>query len=362
MKTALVYDRINKWGGAERVLLALHKIFPEAPVFTSVHSRQNTPWSKVFNVRTSSLQKIKFFQDNNHFIPLLMPSAFETFSFDKYDLVISISSEAAKGIITKPGTLHICYCLTPTRYLWSGHKDYFSNKYLRTIAHPAINYLRHWDKISSRRPDHFISISKEVQKRVKKYYGIDSDVIFPPVMLEKKSKRRENLGNHFLMVSRMSRFSYYKKVDLVIDAFNKSKLPLKIVGHGPMIRRFKNKASGNIDFLGELRDKELITQYEKCRALVFPGVEDFGLVMAEAQTFGKPVIAYRAGGALEIIVEGKTGEFFDRQSADSLASALKRFDEKRYNMTEIERNAKRFTFENFKTNFEKFLKDKINQI
>lgn len=129
-----------------------------------------------------------------------------------------------------------------------------------------------------------------------------------------------------------------------------------------MIRRFKNKASGNIDFLGELRDKELITQYEKCRALVFPGVEDFGLVMAEAQTFGKPVIAYRAGGALEIIVEGKTGEFFDRQSADSLASALKRFDEKRYNMTEIERNAKRFTFENFKTNFEKFLKDKINQI
>ena len=362
MKTALVYDRINKWGGAERVLLALHKIFPDAPIYTSVHSSEKTPWAKVFDVKTSSLQKIKFFHHNNQLIPLLMPRAFESFSFDKYDLVVSITSEAAKGIITKPGTLHICYCLTPTRYLWSGHKDYFSNKFFRLASSPAVSYLRYWDKIAASRPDHFVSISTEVQKRIKKYYGIDSEVIFPPVMIKGNTKNKKNNGKYFLLVSRMSRFSYYKKVNLVIDAFNKLKLPLKIVGSGPMKSGFQRKTKGNIEFLDDLTDKELAYYYENCKALIFPGIEDFGLVMAEAQSFGKPVIAYRSGGALDIIIEGKTGEFFKEQNTDSLIATLKRFDEKRYNYSYILRNAQKFSFANFKINFEKLVKEKINSL
>ena len=148
MKTALVYDRVNKWGGAERVMLALHEMFPDAPLYTSVYDKKNAEWARVFKVRTSFLQNFPHIISNHEFYPYLMPLAFEQFDFDEYDLVISVTSEAAKGIITKPKTKHICYCLTPTRYLWSGYDDYFSNKLFRFFSYPAVVYLRKWDKIA----------------------------------------------------------------------------------------------------------------------------------------------------------------------------------------------------------------------
>lgn len=359
MKVALVYDKVNKWGGAERVLLALHKIFPNAPLYTSVYNKETTPWADVFDIRTSFLQSAATLRKYNELLAIFMPIAFENFSFDEYDLIISVSSESAKGIITTPKTIHISYCLTPTRYLWSSYEDYFSNRLVRFLSKGSVSYLRSWEKAASTRPDHFIAISEEVRKRIKKYYHRDSEIIHPPLMLEKPKESKKTKKKFFLFVSRFSRFSYYKRGDLVIEAFNKSGLPLKIVGSGPMLERLKGKAKKNIEFLGELTDEKLAYYYENCIALVFPGREDFGLVMAEAQFFGKPVIAYKAGGALDIVVEGKTGEFFLTQNADSLIRALKRFDERRYNKADIIRNSQRFTFENFKQNLEKFISKRV---
>ena len=181
MKVALVYDRVNKWGGAERVLLAFHKLFPEATLYTSVYNPKNAPWAKAFAIKTSFLQSFPYASSSHEFYPFLMPLAFENFSFDEYDLVISVTSEAAKGIMTKPKTMHICYCLTPTRYLWSGYSDYFDNSFFRFATKPVISYLRSWDMVASQRPDMYIAISKEVKERIKKYYGRESEVIYPPV-------------------------------------------------------------------------------------------------------------------------------------------------------------------------------------
>ena len=193
MKVALVYDRINKWGGAERVLLALHKIFPQAPVFTSVYAPQKASWAKDFEVKSSFLQRFPHVVANHELYPFLMPVAFERFSFADYDLVISLTSEAAKGVITSPKTRHISYILTPTRYLWSGYDEYFKNPVLRTAATPAISYLRKWDKVASHRPDKLVAISKEVQKRITKYYGRDSVVIYPSVEFQGIGNREQGI-------------------------------------------------------------------------------------------------------------------------------------------------------------------------
>jgi glycosyltransferase involved in cell wall biosynthesis len=355
MKVALVYDRLNKWGGAERVLLALHKIFPDAPLYTSVYNSSTAAWAKVFDVRTSSLQNLKVVRAHNEMLGLFMPVSFESFNFDEYDLVISVTSESANGILTKPGTFHVCYCLTPTRYLWSGYDEYFRGKAMRTISSPALRYLRRWDKLSANRPDEYIAISTEVKNRIKKFYDRESQVIFPPIMIEKRKAKETATKDFYLLVSRLSRLSYYKKVDLAIEAFNQTGLDLKIVGGGPMEKKLKRKASKNIEFLGELTDSELAYYYESCKALVFPGLEDFGLVMAEAQFFGKPVIAYAGGGALDIVKEGKTGRLFKEQSVKSLVEALKSFDGRSYNKREIAQNGERFTFDKFRIDLENFI-------
>lgn len=360
MKVALVYDRVNKWGGAERVLLALHEMFPDAPLYTSLYDSNAADWANVFDIRTSFLQKIEPFRKRSELLALLMPIAFESFSFDEFDLVISVTSEAAKGIITKPKTLHICYCLTPTRYLWSGYNDYFKSSFARFVSKPAVWYLKKWEQVGSQRPDYFIAISSEVKKRIKKYYGLDSEIIFPPLMIEKSNIINNKRNDFFLFVSRFSRFSYYKKADLLVDAFNKTGFSLVIVGSGPMMSNLASKAKDNIEFLGELTDDKLAYYYENCKALVFPGVEDFGLSMAEANYFGKPVIAFKAGGALDIVKEGITGEFFTKQTPNSLIQALESFKEKSYNKADIIRNSERFSFGAFKSNFEHFIERKIN--
>ncbi len=353
MKVALVYDRVNKWGGAERVLLALNKIFPDAPLYTSVYDKEKAPWAKVFNVKTSFLQNFPFASKNHEFYAPLMPLAFESFSFDGYDLVISVTSEAAKGIITKPGTLHICYCLTPTRYLWSGYDDYFKDPVLRFISKPLVFYLRFWDKIASQRPDKIISISTAVKDRVKKYYGRESEVIYPPIQIQNSKLQVPNKSEntrYFLIVSRLVP---YKKIDLAIRAFNKLGLPLKIIGTGTEEAKLKIIAKENIEFLGHLTDKELVEYYKGCRALIFPGIEDFGLTVVEAQSFGKPVIAFRAGGAKESIIDGKTGIFFSSQSKKSLEDAILKFQKMNFNPRNSIKNSKKFSFEEFKIKLEK---------
>jgi len=349
MKVALVYDRINKWGGAERVLLALHRLFPDAPLYTSVYDKKKAPWADVFDVRVSFLQKFPFAVRHELYAPL-MPLAFESFNFDGYDLVISVTSEAAKGILTKPQTKHVCYMLTPTRYLWSGYKEYFKNPILKLISKPVIWYLRRWDKIVSERPDEYIAISKEVKDRVAKYYGRKSTVVYPPADNIPSGENNKNTGNYFLIVSRLVS---YKRIDLAIKAFNKLKLPLKIIGSGQQMRKLRQMAGPTIEFVGSLTDKELVSYYSECRALIFPGFEDFGLTIVEAQSFGKPVIAFRAGGALETIIEGKTGIFFNYQSAESLEEAVIKFNKLEFDPKDCIAQAQKFNFEQFKINFMK---------
>lgn len=377
MKIAIVYDRVNKWGGAERVLLALHKIFPNANLYTSVYDEKKAKWANVFEIKTSFLQSFPFARRNHEFFAPIMPLAFEAFDFDEYDLVISVTSEAAKGVITKPHTKHLCICLTPTRYLWSGYENYFRNQIFKIVTRPVVAYLRKWDSMAAQRPDQMIAISETVQDRIKQYYDRDSVVIYPPsrllddssLFMERK-KSTKNVPNceprtvnseqngYFLVVSRLSKLTAYKRVDLAIKAANRLELPLKVVGSGRDLEYYRNMAGSTVEFIGEVTDKELAEYYKNCKALIFPGEEDFGLVMVEAQAHGKPVIAYRAGGATEIVIEGKTGEFFDEQTEDSLIEVLKSFDISSYNKNGIISNSKRFSFENF----EKEIKNIIKQL
>mgnify|MGYP001576611422 CR=1 FL=1 len=353
MKIALVYDRVNKWGGAERVLLALHEMFPDAPLYTSVYDKKRTPWARVFpKIYTSFLQKVPFAKSNHEFFGWLMPFIFENFNFDKYDLVISVTSEAAKGIITKPKTKHICYLLTPTRYLWSHYDLYFKNKFLRFISKPFINYLKIWDKVASQRPDKIIAISTEVKNRIKKYYGRDSEIIFPPVKSHCKKYLSENHA-YYLIVSRLV---HYKRVDLAIKAFNKLKLPLVIVGSGSQINNLKLIARNNIKFAGEVSEDELVKYYMGAKALIMPQEEDFGITSIEAQFFGVPVIAYNKGGSLDTVINNRTGIFFLKQEVDSIVSAVAQFNQRPvFDRPSLVKNAGRFSENNFKMTFLDFL-------
>lgn len=356
MKTALVYDRVNKWGGAERDLLALHELFPEAPLYTSVYNPKSAPWAKVFpKVVPSFVNKIPFAKDKHEHFPLLMPLAFESLDFSEYDLVISVTSEAAKGIITKPKTLHICYCLTPTRYLWSHHELYFNDPVFKAVASPSIWYLKAWDRVAANRPDILVAQSKAVRERIKRYYGRDSKIIYPPADFEFFSKAPKDKRDKFFLL--VSRLVPYKRVDLAVEAFNELGLPLYVVGIGSEEERLKGMAKSNIAFVKELTDQTLASYYRKCAAFIMPQEEDFGLAAVEAQAAGAPVIAYRAGGALDIVVEGKSGLFFDRQSPEDLADAVGEFGRTKFDPNYISQSAERFSKEKFKQSFLKLIRE-----
>jgi len=366
IKVALVYDRVNKWGGAECVLLALREIFPDAPLYTSVYDSKSAPWAKVFSkVLPSFLQKIPFAKTNHEFLGAFTPIAFESMDFSQYDLVISVTSEAAKGIITKPGTLHICYCLTPTRYLWSGRDFYFKNppSMLRKIplfwyvSRPLVSYLIKWDKIAADRPDVMVAISQEVKKRIQRYYQREAEVIYPPVdirrytTLAKKSNKAKR--KYFLVVNRLIP---YKKVDLVVEAFNRLKLPLVVVGIGSEEKRLKRMARKNITFAGFVDEDKLADYYQGAKALIMPQEEDFGIVAIEAQAMGIPVIAYDKGGVIDTVVEKKTGILFSKQEVDSLTLAVSQFNNIKFKRSDLLKNSKRFSKENFKVGFLNLLK------
>lgn len=345
-RIALVYDRVNKWGGAERILLLLHEMFPDAPVYTSVYDRNSAPWANDLKIKTSFLEKIPFARRHHEFFALFMPFAFEQFDFSAYDYVISLTSEGAKGIITSSKTTHICVCLTPTRYLWSGYDMYFANKFFRYISYPLVWYLRRWDAAVAFRPDIMIAISQTVKDRIRKYYKRDSEIIYPPLFLTHPHRRQSKSKGYYLVVSRLSQFTPHKRVDIAIKAANKLKVSLKVIGEGDTAY-FKKISGSTVEIVGKVDDITLGKYYAESEALIFPGVEDFGLVMVEAQSYGKPVLAFREGGAMEIVREGKTGEFFDKPTVVSLTHGLKKIMKNRYNRNVCIENSKRFTKENF---------------
>lgn len=359
MKTAIVYDRVNKWGGAERVLLSLHDIFPKAPLYTSVYEPEKAPWANVFpKIYTSFLNKFSFLRDKHDLLAPFMPMAFEQFDFSHYDLVISVTSESAKGIITNTDTKHICYCLTPTRYLWSGYEDYFNSQFRRAIAYPAVQYLRYWDKIASSRPDFMIAISEEVKNRIKSYYDRECEIIHPPLKFEKNEQTTDGKivreDEYYLVVSRLVP---YKKVDLVVEVFNELKLPLVIVGVGSEEKRLRKMSFSHINYSGFVTESQLIDYYKGSKALVFPQHEDFGLTAVEAQFFGKPVIAYKKGGALDSVIEGETGTFFENQDKESLRFAVKRIEKMQFEKEKIRENALKFSDKVFKKKFQKLISE-----
>ena len=356
MKTAIVYDRVNKWGGAERVLLALHEIYPDAHLFTSVYSAKKASWAKVFpKVVTSFLQKLPLGRERHELLPYLMPLAFETLDLSDYDLVISVTSEAAKGVLVRPNAVHICYMLTPTRYLWSGYEDYFKGKTFKALTFPVVKYLRRWDKVSSHRPDHLIAISTEVRDRIKKFYGRESAVIHSPVEFDKFAQNKPlKKSDYYLYVSRLVP---YKRADLAVEAFNELGKSLVIVGEGSEERKLKRLAKRNIKFIDRLTDKELADYYQKAKAFIFPQIEDFGIVALEAQASGTPVIAFRGGGALDTVIEEKTGIFFDKQDKESLVKAVKRFEKMTFDHKDLLENAKKFSKQNFHKKFAAFVSD-----
>lgn len=279
--------------------------------------------------------------------------AFETLDLTKFDIVISVTSEAAKGVITPPHTRHICICLTPTRYLYSGYDEYIKDRWFEAVARPVLWYLKLWDKVAAARPDTYVAISKTVKSRIQNIYGRQAQLLYPPIHI-KKSQQDTSQKDYFLVVSRMVG---YKRIDLAIHAANKLHVPLKIVGEGRLEKELRDIAGPTIEFEGFVTESKLIKLYTDAKALIFPGNEDLGLTMIEAQACGTPVIALRKGGATEVVKEGVTGEFFEDQTVDSLAGAMEKFERAKYNNKKCIENGTRFSFEKFKADLIELLKD-----
>jgi glycosyltransferase involved in cell wall biosynthesis len=361
-KIAIVYDWIDKWGGVERVLLTLHEMFPKAVFYTSIYDKESAGWAKGLHVKTSFMQNLPRFIKKNRVlsIPFYGP-AFESLDLKSYDLVISVTSSFAKSVVTGPEALHVCYLLTPTRFLWSHQENYFKKNFINNLF---LGYLRNWDKSVSQRPDRMISISNTVRDRCKKYYGIDTPVIYPPFdtkywrTIKAESDKYKPMDQKYFLV--VSRLEAYKNVDLAVRAFAGSKDRLVVVGEGTMAQKLREMAGKNVTFLSKISDQELGTLYKNAQALIMPQEEDFGYVSIEAQFFGTPVISYIKGGASETIVDGKTGIFFERLSETLLRQAIARFKRIGYNlkanvMAEGEKAVIKFDRNKFKKEFKKNL-------
>lgn len=348
MRVALVHDVVVHIGGAERVLQCLHRTFPEAPIYTLVFNERVT--KEAFPeaiIHSSFVQGLPGSKRYFRAYAPLYPMAVESFDLTEYDVVLSSSFSFAKGVIVPPGVFHACYCYSPLRYLWSEYhyhrRAIFSQTWKRVLVDPILTSLRLWDRASADRVDQFIAISQLVAERIAKYYRRRSALVYPPVPVREIQCVGPS-GSYYLLVSRLMA---YKRVDLAVEAFNRLGLPLKIVGTGPMLGELRRMSKPNIEFLGSITDKGLSDCYAGCRALVFPGYEDFGIVMVEAQAYGKPVIAYGAGGASEIVVDGRTGVLFEKQTSKSLEDAVARMDRLSLVSEEIRNNALRFDTSKF---------------
>lgn len=364
MRVAIVHDCIIHIGGAERVLQNLHAIWPEAPIYTLISNpavaRELFPGAEI---RTSFAQHLplskRFFRA---YFPIY-PVAVESLDLRGFDVILSSSFAFAKGVIPPPEARHICYCYTPLRYLWSEYHAQrataFRAPWKRMITDPLMSHLRLWDRLSADRVDDFIAISKVTADRIRKYYRRDSTIIYPPVRVN-SIRPSGSRGDFFLLVSRLMP---YKRVDIAVAAFNALGLRLKIVGVGPEMAHLKRIVKPNIELLGGVSDSELAGLYSECRAFVFPAIEDFGIVMVEAQAYGKPVIACAGGGAAEIVADGETGVLCSEQSPDALADAIKRFEDLKsqniFDSARIREHAMCFDESVFREKIRKFVDQRV---
>ena len=335
---------------------SLSAIFPDAPVYTSVYKPEKIPGRlRKLKVISSSVHRLPFFGIFSKQYTLIYPLIFEGFNLSGYDVVISSTANFAKGIITRPETLHICYCHTPPRFLYHYETEVNRRKigYLAPILAPVDSYFRVWDFNAAQRVDQFVTNSRHTALRINKFYRRPAKVIYPPVRLSTFTPE-PSAGNYFLIVSRLS---YYKRIDLAIEACNRLKVPLKIVGMGKDRKRLEGLAGETVEFVGWVDDDDLSDYYRKCKAVLFPAQDDFGIVPVEAMGYGKPVIAFGMGGALETVIPGTTGEFFFKLTADSLAEVIEKFDPTKYYPEVCRKQAEKFSEEKFKRDFKKFVEE-----
>lgn len=361
MKVALVHDFLTRLGGAERVLAALAEIFPQSPIYTILYDESKV--SSVFpkeKIITSRLQKLPNFVRKNHkYLLPLMPQAVEDWNFSQFDLVISSNSAFTHGIITPSKTYHICYFHSPMRFAWDWTHEYIKEQHIGSLKKIAIAHLlkkiRIWDQTAADRPDMAIANCQNVARRIKKYYRRGSTVVYPPVDIS-RFKISQNSEDFFLIISTLTP---YKRIDLAIQLFNKIRKRLVIIGDGPQRKYLENISGDTIDFLGFKDDGTVVEYLRNCRALIFPGEEDFGITVVEAMACGKPVLAYGKGGVKESVIAGVTGEFFNEPTVESMEDGLARLikNEKDYSPRKCRYQANNFSKEVFMEKTRKILRD-----
>jgi glycosyltransferase involved in cell wall biosynthesis len=340
MRIAITTDWLTSFGGGERVLTHLRREFGNPPIYTSVfHPPWLPPDVRDWDVRPTVLQRLPLVRHYSRALLPLMPWAFGRLDLSAYDVVVSCSSAFSKAVRTTGSTKNVCYCFTPPRYLWDLRDEYASGRILNGPLRLALGALRHADRRAASGVDRFIAISKTVAERIRRIYGREAEVIHPPVdtcTIQPSGLAPEPF---YLVVARLVR---YKRIDLAVDAANRLGRPLWIVGEGPERRRLERMAGPSVRFLGWRSDRELADLYARCRAFLFPGLDDFGIAPVEAQAAGRPVVAYGQGGALETVVDGATGVHFRAQTSDSLIEALERLDGISIDAGACRRNAERF--------------------
>ncbi len=372
MKVALIHDWLTGMRGGEKVLEVFCELFPRAKIFTLVHIEGSVS-SVIENlpVETSFIQKLPLVKNKYRSYLPLFPAAVEKLDVSGFDLVLSSSHCVAKGVVPRPGARHICYCHTPMRYIWNMYDEYFgkgrAGPLTRRLMPVIANYLRLWDSGTAGRVDRFVANSENVRKRIRRYYDREADVIYPPVSTE-NTYLSEKDGGYFLVVSA---FAPYKRVDIAIQAFNHLRERLLVIGTGQDEKRLKKIAGPNVEFLGWIDSNKLADYYSGCKALIFPGEEDFGIVPLEAQCFGKPVIAYGAGGVLETVkgiwpeqadgcsARDFTGLFFHRQTGEALAAAVERFAGLSFDPAGIRKHGLGFGREIFKDKIKDYIESHL---
>lgn len=352
MRVAVIHYWLINWRGGERVLKAISDMYPQADIFTHVYDpalvARELPGKTVASTFVGRLPFAR--RHYQKYLPL-MPLALEQLDLRQYDLVISNESGPAKGVIVGPHAQHLCYCLSPMRYLWDMYPDYYAGagSITRAVMAPALHYMRLWDQTSAQRVDKYVAISRFIATRIGKYYRRQADVIHPPVAVERFSLSKSS-DDFYLSVGQLVA---YKRADLLVSAFNELGKRLVIIGEGELLARLKKSAKPNIELLGRQPDDLIRDFYSRCKALVFPGVEDFGIVPVEAMASGKPVIALGAGGALDTIVDGITGILYADQSAEGLVNAIRRFESQQgmFDPQVIRAHAQQFSTERFAAQF-----------
>jgi glycosyltransferase involved in cell wall biosynthesis len=342
MKVAIVHDHLNAYGGAERVLDELHAMYPDAPVFVDLYDPTRLPpHYRTWDVRPSGLNRFKFLRRRHQPLLPVLPAVYESMNLDAYDLVISDPSGFSKGVVTGPHTCHVSYCHSPPRFLWDYH-SYADRENLgrlaRGILAPMLPRLRAWDRTAADRVDYYVATSGLVQARIDKFYRRPSAVVPPPVNAAKFQVSDADDGYYLLLM----RLVGWKRPDIVVEACTRLGLPLVVAGDGREEARLRRMAGPTVRFVGRVWDDQIRELYARCRAFILPAVEDFGITPLEAMASGKPVIAVGAGGVLDTVIPGVTGEFFREQTVDDLARTLQRFDPRGYDPARIRAHAERF--------------------